>query len=221
MREIIDRAGPLLLARTGATWEILWDGTFLMSSQCRASERALGALARGQTLVAGLGMGFTLRAALDRPPVTSIDVVEIAAAVVDWNRGPLAALADRPLDDPRVRVHVADLARFLGQPHEAWDTILLDLDNGPSWIARPENAWLYQTGGLSRLRACLRAGGRLAIWLAQPEPALLTRLRAHFAAVDSRAVAVTVGGRPSQDYILVAACETQTDPAVVHVGTRD
>src|SRR5262245_11984466 len=98
-REIIDRCGPLVLARTDGVWEILWEGTFLMSSECRESERALGAMARGRTLIGGLGMGFTLRAALDAG-ATPIDVVEIAGAVIGWNRGPLAELAGRPLEDP-------------------------------------------------------------------------------------------------------------------------
>jgi spermidine synthase len=163
-RQIVDRSGPLTLARTGDVWEILWEGTFLMSSECRDSERALGALARGRTLVGGLGMGFTLRAALDAG-ARLVDAVEISRAVIDWNRGPLVELSDRALDDPRVRVHEADVIAFLADAR-GYDAILLDVDNGPSWTARPENAALYD---LDFLRHALEPDGVVAIWSAQKE----------------------------------------------------
>ena len=204
VREIVERAGSLSLAHSGATWEILWDGMFLMSSECRASERALGALAAGRTLVGGLGMGFTLRAALDVPGVSAVDVVEIAAAVVAWNRGHLAELAGRPLEDARVRVQVADVAEVVAAAPRCYDAVLLDVDNGPSWTARPENAGLYDEAGIAQLRGALRPGGRLAIWSAQPEPELATRLAPQFATAESRLYPVVVGGRPCDDIILVA-----------------
>ena len=163
-RQIVDRSGPLTLARTGEVWEILWEGTFLMSSECRESERALGALARGRTLVGGLGMGFTLRAALDAG-ARLVDVVEISGAVIEWNRGPLAELSNRALDDPRVRVYEADAVAFL-RDARGYDAILLDVDNGPSWTARPENAALYD---IDFLRNALDPNGLLAIWSAQQE----------------------------------------------------
>src|SRR5262245_840520 len=112
MREIVDTDGPLTLARSGSVWEILWEGTFLMSSACRASERALGELATGRTLIGGLGMGFTVRAALDAGAEV-IDVAEISPAVVRWNRGELAGCAGRPLDDPRVCVHLGDVGALV------------------------------------------------------------------------------------------------------------
>jgi len=204
VRRIVERAGPLALARTGATWEILWEGTFLMSSECRASERALGALAAGRTLVAGLGMGFTLRAALDAPRVSAVDVIEIAQAVIDWNRGPLAPLAGFPLLDPRVRLRCADVREVLDLVPAPYDAVLIDVDNGPSWVARPENAALYGEAGVRRLRAAVCDGGTLAIWSAQPEPALLAGLASCFGSVESRSVAVTVAGRAAEDVIVVA-----------------
>ena len=158
-RRKIARHGPLTLARRGEVWEILWEGMFLMSSECRASERELGTLARGRTLVGGLGMGFTLRAALDAG-AAALDVVEISAAVIEWNRGPLAHLAGRPLEDPRVRVHEADVGAFV-RDARGYDAILLDVDNGPSWTARPENAALYGDEGVAALRAALAQGDRL------------------------------------------------------------
>jgi spermidine synthase len=198
-RAILDRRGALCLARTGSVFEILWDGMFLMSSQCRRSERELGALACGRTLVAGLGMGFTLRAALEQPGVTTVDVVEIAQAVVEWNRGVLGELAGHPLRDERVRVHERDVAAQL-RAGERYDAVLLDVDNGPSWTARPENDALYGAAGVAQLRAALLPGGRLGVWSAQDEPAFLARLGAHFERVESRAV--PADGAP--DHIIVA-----------------
>jgi spermidine synthase len=188
-RRKIAESGPLTLARRGDVWEILWEGTFLMSSECRQSERELGALARGRTLVGGLGLGFTVRAALDAG-ATSIDVVEISSAVVEWNRRPLADLAGRPLDDSRVRLHEADVAAFVRHARD-YDAILLDVDNGPSWTARPENAALYGEAGLSALRRALAPGGLLAIWSAQKE---------NLPGFEERAFNSPVGGA---DYIYV------------------
>jgi spermidine synthase len=187
-------------------WEILWDGMFLMSSESRASEHALGALAKGRTLIGGLGMGFTLRAALDRPDARAIEVVEISDAVVGWNRELLAPLAGAPLADPRVCVHVADLQQFLDGDHGLYDRILLDVDNGPSW-ARPENEPLYDDDRLERLRASLAPGGALAVWSAQAEPAFLARLGARFALAEERAIPVVLAGRPSTDYLYIGVLD--------------
>src|SRR3954471_20952726 len=127
-----------------------------MSSSCRAGERALGALAQGRTLVGGLGMGFTVRAALDAG-ASSVDVVEISPAVVRWNRSVLAEIAGRPLSDPRVTVHTADVAAFLRRA-SGYDSILLDVDNGPSWTARPENDALYGDRALDAVAHALVHG---------------------------------------------------------------
>jgi spermidine synthase len=202
VREIVDSDGALTLARTAGVWEILWDGTFLMSSACRSSERALGALARGRTLVGGLGMGFTVRAALDAG-AASVDVVEISPAVVRWNQSLLAEVAGRPLDDPRVTVHRADVAAFVrGATH--YDCILFDVDNGPSWTARPENDALYGDDALAATVKALVPGGRFAVWSAQREQVFTARLGSHFADVEERAIPVEVAGRPSEDWLYVA-----------------
>lgn len=202
MRATVDRDGPLSLARTDGVWEILWDGMFLMSSECRAGERALGGLARGRTLVGGLGMGFTLRAALDAG-AASVDVAEIAPAVVGWCRGLLATVADRPLDDPRVTLHVADVASVVaGSPAGRWDAVLLDVDNGPSWTARPGNDALYGDEGLAAIVRALAPGGTLAVWSAQAEPDFERRLARVLSRVGSIAVPVEVGGRPTTDFIV-------------------
>src|SRR4051794_25198694 len=119
-RRVTDDGHEIALIRRGAEFEIVYDGNFLMASDCRRSERSLAELALaplGQrddvtVLVAGLGMGHTLRAALDAPGVVGVDVVEISPAVVEWNRAHFGALNGHALDDARVRLHVGDLQGF-------------------------------------------------------------------------------------------------------------
>jgi spermidine synthase len=181
-------------AETGEVgYEILIDGSFLMASHGSHSERAMAALAhrhlapsrRGLTvLVGGLGAGHTLRAALDLPAVERVVVAEIGARVVEWNRRYFADANGRAVDDPRVEVVIDDLARVIADHPAAFDLALLDVDNGPGWLAAPGNAALYTTDGA---RACLRAlrpGGVLAVWSPQPNPDFETTLRDVFPNVE-------------------------------------
>ena len=105
-----------------------------------------------QVLIGGLGMGFTLAAALNRLGAESrVVVAELVPVVVAWNRGPLAALAGNPLADNRVTVREVDVAQILQAEHRAYDAILLDVDNGPRGLTRKRNGWLYTRTGDSRL----------------------------------------------------------------------
>ena len=125
-------------------------------------------------LIGGLGMGFTLRAALDLlPPRAKIIVAELIPEIVDWNRGPLAHLAAHPLADPRVQIEIADVAHLLSSatrraqspsPHKKFDAILLDVDNGPGAFTDSANAALYSAQGLAAAHASLNPGGTLAVW---------------------------------------------------------
>jgi len=122
-------------------------------------------------LVAGLGMGFTLRAALDRLPADAeVVVVELMDAVVDWNRLHLGALAGRPLDDPRVQLRRADVASYLRGAVGRFDAILLDVDNGPEALTVATNVHLYSRSGITRLRRALRSEGVLVVWSTHPAP---------------------------------------------------
>lgn len=193
----------LVLARRGAEWAVRAGGRTLMSSRAHASEEALAALAleraarRDAVLLGGLGMGFTLRTALDRlPPDGRAVVVELSRAVVEWNRGPLGDLARRPLDDPRARVVVDDAARRIAEARRAYDAILLDVDNGPEALVRDGNAALYGDRGLAACREALREGGVLAVWSAGPDAAFRARLeRAGLEAEEVRATERPGGGR--------------------------
>lgn len=177
----------LTLARHPSEYLILADGQGLMSSRVHGSEDALAllgcrlarTLARPRVLVGGLGMGFTLRAALDCLPAGArILVVELVPAVVEWNRGPLAALANHPLDDRRVRIEVGDVAETLQASPGRFDAVLLDVDNGPVALTAPANAGLYGPRGIAAARASLRPGGMLAVWSATDDRAFARRLRA-------------------------------------------
>lgn len=174
----------LVLYHRDGDFQIRVDGLELMSSRAHGSEDMLAELAQDairhvaapRILVGGLGMGFTLRAALDRfPRKATLVVAEVFPEVVAWNRGLLAHLAASPLDDPRVRVLEADVAEVLGTAR--FDAILLDVDNGPAAFTLESNARLYGTSGIGRICRSLAAGGVLALWSATVEPAFERKLR--------------------------------------------
>jgi spermidine synthase len=174
----------LSLHRRGTEWVIRADGRDLMSNRMHGSEEEMARRVRlsatpgGRLLVGGLGMGYTLRAALDAlPPGCRCTVAELSEAVLAWNRGPLGDLAGRPLDDPRVDVVLGDITRVLWSGEGVWDVVLLDVDNGPGAFTQVANGGLYDMAGLQRTRRALRRGGALAVWSAFEEPQFETRLR--------------------------------------------
>jgi len=178
--------GIMTLGQRGREFYIQVDGVELMASDLHGSEERLAQLAcealagrptPWRFLVGGLGMGFTLRAALDALPLdSSVVVAEIVPEVVAWNRNELAHLAGWPLEDPRVEVALADVARVLREPG-LWDAVLLDVDNGPSAMTRDDNDLLYGVPGLERTRQALRPGGVLVVWSVSPDRRFEERLR--------------------------------------------
>ena len=181
------RDGTVLkLVRRADEFIILANGKSLMSSRMHGSEEALATfacrrartLARPTVLIGGLGMGFTLRATLDLlPPDAIVVVAEIVPAVVEWNRGPLASLAGQPLDDPRVRVEIDDVAVTLSSRSGQFDAVLLDVDNGPAPFSGPNNAGLYDDRGIAAAFAALKMDGVLAVWSAREDRKFEQRLR--------------------------------------------
>ncbi len=203
----------LVLCRRGDEVAIRIGGRDLMSSRMHGSEeelarRACAGLAGGtRVLIGGLGLGYTLRAALDALPADAqVIVAELVAAVVDWNRGPLAALAGRPLADPRVTVEVADVGAVIRRPGKRWDAILLDVDNGPAALTRRANQALYGATGVAVAKAALRPGGLLAVWSASADDGFSARLRrAGFeVAVESAAARGKLGG--ARHTLFLARC---------------
>jgi len=188
--------GELQLQRRGEHYEVISNGSFLMATYNGDSERAMIHLAHGwnphmvRVLVGGLGVGFTLRAALDAPGVAQVTVVEIEPKVAEWNRGPLAAVNGHALDDPRTHLVVDDLAHFLAGVPSPYDVIALDTDNGPDWTVFDQNDRLWSEAGLAHLDQWLAPGGVLAFWSANPAPgfeALLRRRYREVAACPVRA----------------------------------
>ena len=120
-----------------------------------------------RVLIGGLGLGFTLRAVLDlAAPDAEVTVCELIPEVVEWNRGPLAHLADHALDDPRTRVLIGDVQAHLTAIDTDYDLILLDTDNGPDFLVRAANNVLYQNCGLGAVARSLKPGGLVAFWSA-------------------------------------------------------
>ncbi len=201
-----------MLRRRAGIYEIRCDGWDLMSNRAHHSEQTLarlgcdGLAGAPRVLIGGLGMGYTLRAALDALPAAArVTVAELFAQVVDWNRGPLAILAGRPLDDARVAVRRADVAALLDGA--AFDAILLDVDNGPDAAMLAGNAALYTAEGLHRLRAALSPGGRLAVWSADPSPRFEARMTA--CGLDWRRTDVPARGAPDDPLHTLYVAQTR------------
>jgi spermidine synthase len=177
----------------------------LMNSRVHGSEEALADLAfaklRGRSplrvLIGGLGIGYTLAAALHGIGARGEAVVaELVPAVVTWNRGPLAPLAGHPLDDPRVSVIEGDVARVIRNDQSKFDAILLDVDTAPRALTHENNRQLYDAAGLRAIHDALRPRGVLTIWSSTSDPAFTKRLReATFEVEEVRAKARGERGR--------------------------
>ena len=176
----------LRLMRRGDEFAILLGAASLMNSRLRGSEEALARLAcerigareRPRVLIGGLGMGFTLRAALAAlGPHAGVVVAELVPAVIAWAKGPMAELYGDSLADSRVEIRQGDVAGLVRATAQAWDAILLDVDNGPDGLTRKSNDRLYDLAGLAAARASLRPGGVLAVWSSGPDKSFAARLR--------------------------------------------
>jgi spermidine synthase len=171
--EIPGHEGGITLWKRGTEFSIRIAGTELMNSRRHGSEGALAELTLSRIkrtsglriLIGGLGMGYTLAAALEpSEPDTLITVSELIPSVVKWNREHLGHLAGKPLDDPRVSVAEEDVVETIKKTEYGWNAILLDVDNGPDGLTRKANDRLYGRSGLKTSFSALRPGGILAIW---------------------------------------------------------
>ncbi len=202
----------LELRRRGREYLIKAGGHELMSSEDDASSRSLAELgckhlpARdARVLVGGLGMGFTLRAALDAlPKGGSVEIAELVPAVVEWNRGVLAELAGKPLDDPRTILFLGDVRLRIKQARAEFDAILLDVDNGPSALAHEANTAIYSGRGLSFAWEALRPGGVLGVWSISDDQAFTRRLERQGFSVKVERVHGSRKGRGKLHVIWVA-----------------
>jgi len=162
------------------------DGVELMSTRQHHSEErlaelacaAVGARSRPRVLIGGLGMGFTLRAALRQLPAdAAVTVVELVPAVIAWNLAPEYGLGGDALRDPRVEIIAGDVGDVLARHRRGFDAVILDVDNGASGLTVHANGRLYESAGLGIARKALAAGGCLAVWSAGDDPAFAERLR--------------------------------------------
>jgi spermidine synthase len=190
IEKVATAEGSLELRQRGADdFLITLGGRVLMTSRAHRSEDALARLACGalppaaapRLLLGGLGMGYTLRAALDQLPARAqVTVVELNPQVVAWCRGPLAPLTAGALDDPRVSVELDDVSRVIarraGAAAGSLEAIVLDLYQGPSASSDPPDDPLYGPSALGRARAALSPGGVLAVWGEEPDRRFEQRL---------------------------------------------
>jgi len=198
-----------LRQRGDADFLIVDDGRVLMNSYSRSSEEELARLGcasvtatrEPRVLIAGLGMGFTLRAALDALPATArITVCELNAVVVDWCRGPLAAATQGALDDPRVDLHVADVATVIaGAAPGHYDAIVLDLYEGPNAASQRRDDPFYSPRALEQQRSALKPKGTLAVWSEDPDATYAKRMTAAGFALETHSIGK--GGRRHIVYV--------------------
>ena len=176
----------LVLYQRDSEFSLKADNRELMNSRVHGSEEAMSRLGcqdlakhpGARVLIGGLGMGYSVRMALDiLGEDARVVVAELAPAVVEWNRGVLADLAGRPLEDRRAELHEADVVQLIRAARGDYDAIMLDVDNGAEAMVRKGNNWLYSLPGLSATYAALRRGGVLATWSAGPQPAFVRRVR--------------------------------------------
>jgi spermidine synthase len=209
----IPDGGELRLMRRGTELSIMSGSIELMNSRLSGSEKALATLAcarigarpKAQMLIGGLGMGFTLRAALaELPKDAGVVVSELVPAVVSWARGPMAGLFEGCLDDPRVAVREADVVGVIAEGRASFDAILLDVDNGPGGLNRDANDKLYSIGGLNAAKRALKPGGVLAVWSAGRDGSFTRRLASAGYLAEEVPVRATGGKRGARHVIWLA-----------------
>lgn len=200
--------GELVLRGVGDDFEVISNGTFLMDTRDGRSERLLvdAALQRHpaprEVLIGGLGVGFSVLAALADSRVNRVTVVEIEQVLVDWHDTYLAAVTGGLLHEPRVEIVVADIATHLAACASSYDVVCLDVDNGPDWTVTDANAALYDDAGSRLLLAALRPRGVLSVWSASSSPQYEQRLRTVL-----------------DDLTVLEVARDRGEPDVIYVGT--
>lgn len=211
--QIPDGEGELRLMRRGAEFSIMLGNIELMNSRLSGSEEALATLScqriqglpAPRILIGGLGMGFTLRAALAVLGAKArVVIAELVPAVVVWARGPMADVFGASLTDPRVSIEEIDVGRLIRSGRSAYDAILLDVDNGPEGLTRKANSGLYGARGLSAAHEALRPGGVLAVWASGPDRNFTLRLRKVGFEVDEVRVRANGAGGGARHVIWIA-----------------
>jgi spermidine synthase len=201
--------GELVLRQVGNDFQVISNGTFLMDTRAGRSEQLLveAALKRHSAprdvLIGGLGVGFSLVAALADRRVARVTVVEVEQALVDWHETHLASFSGGLLHDARVVVVVADISTHLAACASSYDVVCLDVDNGPDWTVIETNRALYDDAGSRLVVGALRPLGVMSVWSSNASPAYEQRLRTHL-----------------DDLTVLTVPRERGEPDVVYVGTR-
>jgi len=194
-------------------FEVVVNGTFLFSTYNRDSERALTRLAVYpvltfrrplHVLIGGLGIGYTLGAVLEYKEVCSVTVVEKEKTIVDWCKTYFGPYNGRSIEDPRVSIVVGDFLSFIRNTRIAYDSMCLDLDNGPDWLVWEENRVLYEESGLNQIKNVMKSGGCLGIWSSSRVNLFEDRLRRVFKNASVHTVSTTEMGKEVEYYIYTA-----------------
>ena len=156
----------------------------LMSTRMHFSEMELARLvctnlkSNAKVMIGGLGLGYTLRSALDLIPKDGVVVqVELVPEVIEWNKGPLGPFNNHPLKDTRTEIVQDDISKVIRQSQNNYDSIILDVDNGPSPLINERNAWLYTNQGLQSIRKALKTQGQVAIWSANDDTRFISHMK--------------------------------------------
>jgi spermidine synthase len=207
----------LRLKRRGSEFSIMLGTNELMNSRLSGSEEALAKLSCGKIrdrprpkiLIGGLGMGFTLRAALtELPDEAEVVVAELVPAVIRWAKNEMAEVFKGCLDDPRVTIVEADVVDLIRRGKAAYDAILLDVDNGPEALTRVENDHIYDARGLAAAKAALCSGGVLSVWSSAPDSRFTRQLQAAGFTVEEMPTRASSKGRGAKHMIWLAVKKT-------------
>ena len=191
-------------------YELIVNGVFIMASYNALSSIELARLplseqdwqgCRPEVLVAGLGLGYTVREACSFSNVGRVDVVEFNENVVALNRGPLTEINGDCLADPRVRVFEQDFFDYIGSCRDKYDLICMDIDNGPMQLARAENSRVYLSGFFRRVRDRLRLGGMFWVWSCSESLPLLQNMERAFDQAGERVIFEEVMGKSTPYYL--------------------
>jgi spermidine synthase len=198
----------------GLHYEVIVNGAFLFSTYNRDSERELARMAIGpllfhstdlSVLIAGLGAGFTLEAALEYREVRHVTVVEKEALVLEWARTYFSPYNGNALADNRVEVATEDFLTFIGGFRNTFDALCVDIDNGPHWTVWEANKAVYRCPGLKQIKRLLRPGGYITIWSSKVSEELRTNLSDAFGNVTVHPVeSVELGMK--HEYSIYRSC---------------
>jgi spermidine synthase len=200
--------------RSKPVYEIIYNGIFLMASYNELSEKRLATLAIEplgsekqdiRVLIGGLGIGYTLRAALDCEGVQAVDVIEIEEYIIRWARSFFGELNGYACSDMRVNLIEMDLWDYVLKTEKTYDAIVFDIDNGPTWLSRASNERLYEKSNLRRLKGLLGDNGVFAVWAAQECTAFQQRLEDIFSRTELITVQEVERENRSTDYFIYRA----------------